>query len=110
MRYVEYPLAFILLFFAVIGFLLESKVLIFALFGSVVLLDTYLGLKDRRVLVFNLSQCAVLVPGYLWSHSFDSKQDTIWIWAIVVGLWSVAAILFHVWYGLSHLMKYNSTT
>ena len=73
----------------------------FALFGAVIALDVYVGLLDRRVLVFNVVQCVGLITGYFWTLSVFEQQDVAgpYAWAFVVGIWSVTAFLFHAWYG-----------
>ena len=76
-----------------------------ALFVLVIIFDTYVGLRNRYVLIFNALQIIGLVLGYLWANSVFQRQDVAgpYAWAIVVGIWFKNVLVFHSLYLLDRL-------
>ncbi len=79
---------------------LEGWVL--ALFSVVIVFDAYLGIRDKRLLLFCIVQILGLIAGYYWASSVFEQQDVAgpWAWGRVVGIWGVSVVLFHAWYVL----------
>jgi hypothetical protein len=82
---------------------LEGKVL--ALFIVVIILDTYLGLRDKKMWRFNILQVLGLIAGYYWANGVFEQQDVAgpWAWGRVIGIWIISVLLFHAWYAISCL-------
>lgn len=76
-----------------------------ALFALVIALDSYLGLRAKIVLAFNIIQFFGLISGYIWAVSVGQKQDVAgpYAWAFVVGVWIICVVLFHMFYLLHKL-------
>ncbi|WP_428928486.1 hypothetical protein [Marinibacterium sp. SX1] len=73
---------------------------VLALFGAVILADLRLGRDDRAARVFGQLQVLGLVIGWFFTTFTFRHMDVAgpWAWALVVGLWAVAVVLFHAWW------------
>jgi hypothetical protein len=72
------------------------------LFALFIALDTYLGLWNRYMMLFNVLQILGLGLGYLWAMSVFQSQDVSgpYVWAFVIGVWLATTIVFNVLYVL----------
>lgn len=75
-------------------------VFIFALIGAVVVIDVWIGRKRRPVFVFAIVQVVALAIGMAWAVWVGINHDIAgpYAWALVIGLWLIATVLFHLWY------------
>ena len=91
-----------LMFLALIGGGLSSLLgpWILGLIAGVFLFDLWLGLRDRRLLVFAGLQAVGLIAGYAWMVSVGREMDVAgpWAWAMVVGGWALSCLGFHAWF------------
>ncbi|MFC3058597.1 hypothetical protein [Paenirhodobacter populi] len=72
--------------------------------GLVIAFDVWLGLKHSCVRIFNVIQVGGFVAGYLWALWVFEQKDVAGPFALslVIGVWSVCAILFHIWLFVTH--------
>ncbi len=73
---------------------------ILAVFAVVIALDLYLSKNSKLMFYLLIFQIFGLCAGYLWTMWVFYQQDVAgpWVWAMIVGGWTVYVTVVHLWY------------